>query len=378
MEFLQLVESLNADAASKENLFGNEGSRIVPRNDVKYKKGLAEAANLVSRMIKYGRGIDAYHFQEALGTSDFPIYFGDILDRQILASYAEAPQSYAQWAKVSQVNDFRPAKRYAQDGGEGPLKAVDEFGEYRAVSRSESQLMFSVKKFGARFDISWEAIIDDYINMFTDQPVRFGRAARRTEEREATSLLFTDGFFSTGAGSNDNLMTSNALTVQNLQAAIEKFSAKRDTDGEPIMVGPSILLVPPSLEVTANNILNASEFLAWDGGQEAFQMRTNNWLQGKLNPVVNHYLPVLDGTNGNKAWYLLADPQAARGAVEFAFLRGHSTPEMFMKAPNALSIGGGDAGGMAGDFDHDAIGYKVRHVMGGTVIDPKCALKSVG
>lgn len=374
-EFLDLVESINAEAASADKLFGGEGVRITPRNNPQYNKGLAEAANLVANLVQRGSKLDMYRFQEALSTSDFPIYFGDILDRQILASYAETPQSYTQWAKVSEVADFRPAKRYAMDGGEAALKTVDELGEYKSVSRSENQLMFSVKKYGARFDISWEALIDDDLSLLTDQPTRFGKAARRTEEKECTKLLMDDTFFSE---KNDNLIESNPLTVQNLQKAIEKFTTKVDEDGEPIMVGPAILMVPPALEVTANNILNASEFLTWDGGQESFQMRTNNWLQNKLKLVVNHYLPVLDKEHGSDTYYLMADPAVARGAVEFAFLRGHHSPELFMKSPNAVSVSGGSVGTTTGDFDHDAIGYKVRHVMGGTTIDPKCALKSVG
>lgn len=377
MEFLELVESINSDAASANKIFQGDGVGVHSlRHDTpQYKKGLAEAANLVAHMLKTGSRLDMYRFQEALTTSDFPIYFGDLIDRQVLANYAEAPQTYTQWAKVSEVADFRPAKRYWMDGGEGQLKPVDELGEYKSVGRTEGQLSFTVKKFGARFDISWEAVLNDDLNLLTDQPARFGKAARRTEEKEATKLLFTKDFFSS---TNDNEIDSNPLTVQNLQKAIDKFASRVDTDGEPIMVGPAILMVPPALEVTARNILNATEFLTWDGGQESFQMRTNNWMSQRLRLVVNNYLPILDPTAGNKTYYLLADPSDARGAVEFAFLRGHRNPEVFMKSPNALAVGGASAGSMAGDFEHDAIGYKVRHVMGGTVIDPKCALKSVG
>lgn len=377
MEFLELVESINSDAASANQIFRGEGTGIhsLRRDTPEYKKGLAEAANLVAHMLKTGSRLDMYRFQEALTTSDFPIYFGDLIDRQVLANYQEAPQTYTQWAKVGEVADFRPAKRYWMDGGEGQLKPVDELGEYKSVGRTEGQLSFSVKKFGARFDISWEAVLNDDLNLLTDQPARFGKAARRTEEKEATKLLFTKDFFSDG---NGNQMASNPLTVQNLQKAIDKFASRTDTDGEPIMVGPAILMVPPALEVTARNILNATEFLTWDGGQESFQMRTNNWMSQRLRLVVNNYLPILDPIAGNKTYYLLADPSDARGAVEFAFLRGHRNPEVFMKSPNALAVGGASAGSMAGDFEHDAIGYKVRHVMGGTAIDPKCALKSVG
>lgn len=374
-EFLELIESINSEAASAEKLFCGEGRRIVRGTSPEYKKGLAEAANLVAHLMKTGSKYDMFRFQEAMSTSDFPIYFGDLIDRQVLANYQEAPQTYTQWAKVSEVADFRPAKRYWMDGGEGQLKPVDELGEYKSVTRGEGELSFTVKKFGARFDISWEAIINDDLNLLTDQPARFGKAARRTEEKEATKLLFTKDFFSSA---NDNSMSSNPLTVQNLQKAIDKFASKTDVDGEPIMVGPAILMVPPALEVTARNILNATEFLTWDNGQESFQMRTSNWMSQRLRLVVNNYLPILDPTAGNKTYYLLADPSAARGAVEFAFLRGHRSPEIFMKSPNAMSVGGGTTGAMSGDFDHDAIGYKIRHIMGGTVIDPKCALKSVG
>lgn len=374
-EFLELIETINSENASTQKLFSTEGTRITPQNNPKYNQGLAEAANLVADMVQSGSKLAVWKFQEAMTTSDFPIFFGDILDRQILASYAEAPYTYSQWAKVSEVSDFRPVKRRWYDGGDGALLPVDEMGEYKEVKRSEGELSFSVKKFGARFDVSWEAIVDDDMGMITDQPARFGKAARRTEEREATKLLITDGFFST---SNDNLMTGLDLTVQNLQKAIEKFSSKTDSEGEPIMVGPAILMVPPALEVVANNILNAVEFMSWDGGQESFQMKTNNWLKNKLKLVVNQYLPIIDKTNGSKAWYLLADPSAARGAFEFSFLRGHRNPEVFMKSPNAVAVGGAAAGALNGDFDHDAVGYKVRHVMGGTTIDAKCALKAIG
>jgi hypothetical protein len=52
---------------------------------------------------------------------------------------------------------------------------------------------------------------------------------------------------------------------------------------------------------------------------------------------------------------------------------------MFMKAPNALRIGGGGmVDPMAGDYDSDGLEYKIRHVLGGTLMDPKMAVASNG
>ena len=41
-------------------------------------------------------------------------------------------------------------------------------------------------------------------------------------------------------------------------------------------------------------------------------------------------------------------------------------------------VGGGDANPMDGDFSTDSIIYKVRHVLGGTLLDPIMALASTG
>jgi hypothetical protein len=67
-------------------------------------------------------------------------------------------------------------------------------------------------------------------------------------------------------------------------------------------------------------------------------------------------------------------------------------PELFMKMPNqvvigegrmgpgngAMAVGGSEANPMDGDFLTDSIIYKVRHVLGGTLLDPICAVASTG
>ncbi len=69
-----------------------------------------------------------------------------------------------------------------------------------------------------------------------------------------------------------------------------------------------------------------------------------------------------------------------------SFLSGHESPEMFMKASNAIPIsqnsmgasGAGMSSPMDGDFDTDSILYKVRHILGGTLLDPLMGVASTG
>lgn len=369
-EFLELVETIRAEEASAKSAFAGDGMRITSKNSPEYKAKLVEAVSLVNEVIK-GKALATYKFQEAMSTSDFPILFGDIVDRQMLASYAETPVTYSAWAHVAEVPDFRPVERIRSGGGNGVLEKIPELGEYQAVNRSEDMAQYRVEKHGAIFPVSREAIIDDALGILRDQPERFGVAARRTEERFATEMLVDTNFFST---SNGNLY-DKPLTLDGISAVLDAMSQKVDETGSPILnEQPAVLVVPPSLQIKAQNLLNATEFIRKTGDE---QLRVQNWLSGQLTLAVNPWLPIVDTTNGSKSWYIAAAPRADRAAAEIGFLRGHSAPELFMKSPNAVAISGAIVSPLDGDFDHDAVIYKVRHVLGGTMLDSKLIARSI-
>lgn len=394
MEFLHLIESIEAEKATVQKLFGGEGQRARGGNKgPKYMELLTEALELYEKVLSGKK--PGHYLVEAMTTSDFPVLFGDILDRQILAQYQAVPSNWEQFIRRRRpVRDFRPVEyRYFPDGqeAESRLERVHEQEEYPETSLADlAKISYAVGKFGRRVPISWEALINDDIDYFASIPEKLGRAAARTEAREALALFvaaagWVSPFFSVG---NDNLLTGagSALSINSLQQAIAKFANLKDEQGEPILVEAAILVVPPSLEIVAQNILNATEirFTGVDVGQGNLgaggnaQVQTGNWLRNRVRVVVEPYLPVLNSTNGETAWALFADPGSGRPAGEMAFLRGHENPEVFIKAPNAQRVGGGDINPLDGDFDTDSIEYKVRHVLGGTRVEPKAAVASNG
>ena len=80
-EFLETIETINAEAASVEHLFGGEGTS--PRRiqkSVEYKRKLSESAKFLAEVFQGKRPL--YQLREAMTTSDFPYLFGDIIDRQ--------------------------------------------------------------------------------------------------------------------------------------------------------------------------------------------------------------------------------------------------------------------------------------------------------
>src|SRR6266849_3945433 len=59
-----------------------------------YRQRFDEARRLYDRVLSGDRWANLV-FNEALSTSDFPNLFGDIIDRSVLANYAETPYSWS-------------------------------------------------------------------------------------------------------------------------------------------------------------------------------------------------------------------------------------------------------------------------------------------
>lgn len=384
------------ETASTERILGTEGVSLSRRDrrqqTREYRQRLGQLVRLYNGVVEGDRR-SMFAFQEAMSRSDFPYLFGDIIDRQLLASYQTQAVQWPAYAKRGRVRDFRKVRRYTLDGGEAVLDAVKELAPYPVRKVTDGFYEYSVGKFGDQIAVSWEDMVNDDLDALTDLPTRLGNAARRTEERFAAALFSGSGgpdstFFSTAHANVINTtvvgstVTPNPpLTIGALQTAMQVLGQQKDTDGGPIYVEGVTLLVPPALEVAANNIVNATEILAATGGGNGTandQLRVTNWMRNRVSVVVNPWLPIINTTNGNSAWYLFADPNVGRPAMELGFLTGHDTPELWVKSPNASRIGGGPVAPEDGDFEHDAIQYRVRMVLGGTLMDFRSSVSSNG
>ncbi len=390
------IYEAGTDAAATSAIFGAEGHNLSRRDrrgrDRAYEARLGGLMRCYRRMVEGDRRA-ALQFQEAMSTSDFTVLFGDIIDRQVLAAYQTRPVQWPTMARKGRVRDFRSVKRFTLDGGEGTLNKVKELAPYKVRKLADGSYTYAVAKYGDQIAVSWETIVNDDLDAMTELPVKLGNAARRTEERFAAELFSGSSgpnstFFSNG---NKNLInptvtgtgtpTNPPLTIAGLQYGMQTLGQQLDTDGGPIYVEGVVLVVPPALEVAANNIVNATEILAATGGGAGTgndQLRVTNWMRNRVTVVVNPWLPIINTTSGNTAWYLFADPSVGRPAMEIGFLVGHETPELWVKSPNAQRVGGGMVNPEEGDFEHDAIQYRVRHVLGGTLMDPKSAVASTG
>jgi len=359
MELMKLMEDWKGFVALSDVVKG-EG----------YELRLKETIDLLSNAHNYPAHKHEYLLREALTTSDFPNLFGDVLDRQVLASYKAVAPVWKAFVKMSTVRDFKVSDRYAITGGDDVLARVAEKGEYLASDRAEALYHLYVLKYGRQFDISWEALINDDLGALKDTPERFARAAIRTEHDFVTSTYA--GSAALYAAANPNT-TALPLTIASLEAGVASMASVLDAAGNPIMNRARYLVVPPVLEMTARQILT-STVKQWvdraDPGVTtvAYPM-TNVIAQYGLELIVDPYLAIYaNAAEQATQWYLFADPRDI-AALEFAHMSGHERPEICMKASDKVTVGGGAIGPMSGDFATDNVFYRVRLVFGGTTLD---------
>jgi len=160
------------------------------------------------------------------------------------------------------------------------------------------------------------------------------------------------------------------------------LSMQVDSDGQPISIEGATVVYPSHMQPIVDNIKSALtyEFRSTSVGTgDSERIVTSPYLAGTLNWVPNSQVAIVGGTNKMTGYWMFANPGTSRPAIVAARLRGYETPQLYMKASNAVAIsGGGLTSAFDGSFENDAIQFKNRQFIGVARIDPKMAVYSNG
>lgn len=307
--------------------------------------------------------------REALTVSDFPHYFERILSRMMYDRYQYRRSDWRDYTYADQVPDYSLAERFRMSEVERLEKRRDKEEAY-ATYLTESVVQVAVDDYAKQIDFSRRILKNDDLGAFKDVPLKLADSARR----------FEDVFVS---ASYDNALTQAALialgvnyagngrlTTQHLATAINAFTQRLDGMGYPLNITPIYLVIPPVLELTANQILQSDRIA---------ELATNaknvlqNRVQVKIDPYIGFTLP-------NIPWYLFADPSAVPG-VSVVRMQGETEePKLYTKAPDkvpmTVSGGLGAADWRLGSFISGDIEIEVE-IRIGTRVDAAATLVGV-
>lgn len=320
---------------------------------------------------------------ESMTTSDFPLLTGDVLDRMMLQRFRDYPATWRRYVKVTNnLRDFRSVSRLAMTGLDDTWDKIPEADEITYANPDEAEYTYTPAKYGKAVKLSWELIVNDDLRAFDDIPNWLGVGGARTIAHFVTTLYVDANgpHASVYTVGNGNIVTGNpVLSITGLATAYGILANKRDAAGNPILIESVVLVVPPALEITARNIVNATLIsMTNTGGASGQELGVNNWFGSRFEVVVNPWIPVVASVaDGNTSWYLFATPSVNPPAIEVGFVRGFEEPQLFQKVANTARLGGGVAQEL-GDFHTMSTEYKGLVAFGGAVIDPNSTVASEG
>lgn len=332
-----------------------------------------------------------FQMKEAETTSDFPILFGTVLERTLLARYKTATADWRAYIKTGTQNDFRTNNLIGVFGLESALSKVPERGEYQADKLADGKVANQLYKYGRQFPLSWEALINDDLGAFSDVAARLANAALVTEYIEATKL------FCEATGPISSLYSASGLahkvdsgivinktgavfSIDALADAVTAMRKQKDINGNPIIIDKIHLVTGPDLEIPVLRALSPGSLIAGEGLSSNYVTSENVVAKLGIVPHVNPYIPLVatTGTYAAKSWWLFGESGSAPVGAQMNFLRGHEAPEIVQRMSNKMSLSGAPISQMDGDFDSDSMAWRLRHVLGGTQIDSRVTYASDG
>jgi phage major head subunit gpT-like protein len=246
----------------------------------------------------------------------------DILDPTFRTIYGnEVKQLPTKYADI--FNTFTSKKNIEKDSSASGLSRLVQRAENAAITYEDEAQGYDVTythlTFSGGTSVSREMWEDDQFSVMQRKPQNLARAMVYTKEQFGADI-FNYGFTSGGGGSatftagdavalfssahprtdggtnQSNTITSD-LAEDSLESVLVAMRGTLDDKGQPQLIQPDTLLVPPALEKEAMILLNST-------GRVGTANNDVNPYKGKLNLVVWDFLGASNG-GSDTAWFVL-------------------------------------------------------------------------
>lgn len=248
-----------------------------------------------------------------------------VANKFLLAGFTAVERSWDQIAAVRSVNDFKSINLFRLNGS-FKFSKVGNGGQLRSADASDSKRSVNADTYGITTSLTRTDMINDDLNALSALPQRIGRGA-------ALSLAETvwNEFQSSNATyyAKATAAAGNALSLSSLKAAATAYRKLTDPDGNPLGIAPSVLLVPPELELSAAELMSSSLLISG-----------NTTAQGNANVLAGRYRVVSSAyLSSASTWWLCSDA-ADLAAMDVVFLNGQQTPtiEQVEASPDTLGV----------------------------------------
>jgi hypothetical protein len=262
--------------------------------------------------------------EAAFSTIDISGILSNTANKFLLEGFSHVEQTWRRISTTRSVSDFKTITSYRMTGAL-QYQLVAPGGEIKHGTLGEESFTNAAKTYALILAVDRHDIVNDDLGAITTVPRKLGRGAGlKLNDIFWTVFLDNGSFFTAG---NNNLVTTAtyALSSAGLKKTVETFRKQTDADSKPLGAEPKLLLVPPELEVTADELFVSTNNNT-GGAATTEKVPNRNVFAGKYQPIVSTYLSNASYTGYSAtAYYLLGDPMDL-AVIETCFLNGQQSP----------------------------------------------------
>jgi hypothetical protein len=229
----------------------------------------------------------------------------------LLQGYTAVESVWDRIASIRPVSDYKTVTGVRLNGG-FEFEDVGPSGELKSAEATDETRTIRAKLTGRLSSITMVDIVNDDLGALTQVPARLGRGAAIKLNRDFwTEFALNNATFY----QRETAAAGNALSISSLRTAVTSYRKLLDPDGNPLGMSPSIILVPPDLEITADELMGSTVLIT---GENATRGNVNVFA-GRFQVVSSAYL------TSATTWWMVMNP-ADLPCMEVAFLNGQRTP----------------------------------------------------
>ena len=296
-----------ANAAGRSLRVGAQGQELL---------AAAQDLDMAANLRRAGGEVAA---SQGWSTLDLGVLTVDVLNKVLYSKFAMYPSIMNDICSVSSARDFRPNHKYRINGG-GFMNKVAKTGELEHKHFEQTEFSNSIDTVGVMLSAPRKSIVNDDLGVFEQLGTEFGRGAAKTLERDIIAALYD-------AHSWDaTCQINNVFDATGLDAGLDLYTDLTDTDGTPIDVVPSVLLVQSgSMYRQALSLVNGGDIAIPEPSTN--HVVSGNTLTGIVSKVISS--PWLKNAavanSSSTGWFLLASPSELP-VIEVLFLNGQQAP----------------------------------------------------
>jgi hypothetical protein len=296
----------------------------------------------------------------AQGSADFPYITAAAANKFLMLRYTEQATTWQKWCGTQPLNDFKQNK-LVNISLFSDIDLVPEGENFKWGRQSDKVEYITLYKYGKAYNLSYEAIVNDDKNAFSQVPGNIGGACARKKERAVYNYLYRGNTEGTGSGAvgptmnedskamfhsdHGNLLSTLAPSVTSLTAAqlalrTIKLPAPDPTSKTQYTNAPIKYI-----------ITTVAKWGLWSqilGSESTWDAATNGAINTQANPnVINPFknagielitTPFLDEFSST-VWYAAADPNQVQHII-MATMAGEEAPQL-RSAPNEIGMAKG-------------------------------------